>query len=92
MAIRNNGNANSTLGRLRNRIRSTLFAGEEASTDDADADVTEESAAATPTAPGNLFHCASCGTVYIDSEKRVCSGCDEGVEEVRSTLESTVAR
>ncbi|WP_137288188.1 hypothetical protein [Natronorubrum halophilum] len=93
MASRTNAKSNSHFGRLRERIRSTLFAGEDPPADDAidHAPVTDPSPT-NPDAPGNLFHCSTCGTVYIDSEKRVCSTCDETVEEVRSTLESSVMR
>ena len=90
MAIRTNGKSNSRLGRIRDRIRSTLFADAERTADDADTEADEQSP--NPDAPGNLFHCSSCGTVYIDSEKRVCSECDEDVEEVRSELRSSLVR
>ncbi len=93
MAIRTNEKSNSRLGRLRDRIRSTLFAGRNATADDA---VDHESAAeqrpTNPDAPGNLFHCSTCGNVYIDSEKSSCTACEEDVEQVSSTLESSPVR
>lgn len=93
MAIRTNEKSNSHLGRLRNRIRSTLFAGDGRSADDADVDGVEtDDAAPSPNAPGNLFQCLRCGTVYIDSEKTACSNCDEAVEQVQSDLKSSLAR
>lgn len=93
MATRINKKSNSHLGRLRDRIRSTLFAGEETTGDDAtDHGGVEDRSPTNPDAPGNLFHCATCGTVYIDSEKTVCTQCDKDVEEVRSTLDSSLAR
>ena len=90
MAIRTNEKSNSHFGRLRDRIRSTLFSGGDRNADDADEP--DESSATNPDAPGNLFQCARCGTVYIDSEKRRCSECEEDVEQVRSELESSLAR
>lgn len=95
MAIRTNEKSNSHLGRLRNRIRSTLFAGDDRSAEDADVDadgVEADAAASSPDSPGNLFQCSRCGTVYIDSEKTACSDCDEAVEQVRSDLNSSLAR
>ncbi|QFU83933.1 hypothetical protein [Natronorubrum aibiense] len=93
MATRTDGKSNSPLARLRARIRSTLFAGDEPTADDTSVespDPTEQTAA--PDAPGNLFQCATCGTVYIDTEKQTCSHCEDAVEEVRSTLRSSVGR
>lgn len=93
MAIRTNEKSNSHLGRLRDRIRSTLFAGSDRPAEGADADAVEtDDAAPSPDAPGNLFQCLRCGTVYIDSEKSDCSECEEAVEEVRSELKSSLAR
>ncbi|MDQ2049772.1 hypothetical protein RBH26_04685 [Natronolimnohabitans sp. A-GB9] len=97
MAIRTNGSENSQLGRLRNRIRSTLFGSDEGTDDDAAGEETthdepDDHADPNPQAPGNLFQCSTCGTVYIDAEKRVCSECDDDVEQVRSTLESQPSR
>ncbi|ELY42117.1 hypothetical protein [Natronorubrum sulfidifaciens] len=90
MATRTDGKSNSPLARLRARIRSTLFTGDEPVADDADVESTEPAErTADPDAPGNLFQCSSCGTVYIDSEKQTCSHCEDTVEEVRSTLRSS---
>lgn len=91
MATRTNETSNSQLGRLRERIRSTLFASSDRSTgetDGAGAAGSGRDAEPNPDAPGNLFQCSSCGTVYIDAEKRACSECETDVEQVRSTLES----
>lgn len=33
-----------------------------------------------------LFACTSCGTVYIDVKKQLCSECDAPVEQIPSTL------
>ncbi len=90
MTIRTNRNSPSPIGRIRDRIRSTLFAADETPTADTSADdtadeATDDQSATNPDAPGNLFHCSTCGTVYIASEKHVCSNCDVPVEEVRST-------
>ena len=91
MAIRTNEKSNSHLGRLRDRIRSTLFAGDDRSAEDADADGVEaDDSEPSPDAPGNLFQCSTCGTVYIDSEKNACSSCETNVEEVRSELDSSL--
>lgn len=92
MSIRTNEKSNSHLGRLRDRIRSTLFAGDDRSAEDADADGVETDDTPSPDAPGNLFQCSRCGTVYIDSEKSDCAECEEAVEEVRSDLKSSLAR
>ncbi|MXV62220.1 hypothetical protein GS429_09130 [Natronorubrum sp. JWXQ-INN-674] len=93
MGIRNDAKSNSPLGRLRDRIRSTLFTDTE-TTDDAPGarEQAAEPSTPSPDAPGNLFHCATCGTVYIDAEKSRCSTCDEDVEQVSSTLESSLMR
>ncbi|OVE84381.1 hypothetical protein [Natronolimnobius baerhuensis] len=37
-------------------------------------------------ASGNLFHCSSCGVVYIATAKQSCTTCETDVEQVRSTL------
>lgn len=93
MAIRTNEKPNSHFGRLRDRIRSTLFADGETADDGAGSrEAPAEQSPTNPDAPGNLFHCATCGVVYIDSQKDVCSECEEDVEQVRSTLESSVTR
>ena len=90
MAIRTTDDDSSHLRRLRDRIRTTLFSSGDRSTTDED----DEAAPSRPNpdAPGNLFQCSTCGTVYIDAQKSHCSTCDEDVEEVRSTLESALAR
>lgn len=89
MAIRNSGSSTLQLGQLRDRIRSTFFT----RTDQTDADSEQDARSRpNPDAPGNLFHCSSCGTVYIDSEKDHCSDCEEGVEEVRSELKPSEIR
>ncbi len=92
MATRTNGKSNSQFGRLRSRIRSTLFGSEDGSSDETDHGNVGDAVEPNPDAPGNLFHCSTCGTVYIDSEKRSCSECEEDVHEVRSTLESQASR
>jgi hypothetical protein len=33
-----------------------------------------------------LFHCPSCETVYVDTDKQTCSQCETAVERVPSTL------
>ncbi|WP_440771449.1 hypothetical protein [Natronorubrum sp. DTA28] len=92
MAIRTNEKSNSRLGRLRDRIRSTLFAGRDASGEDAVDKSAAEQRPTNPDAPGNLFHCSTCGNVYIDSEKSSCTACEEDVEQVSSTLDSSPVR
>lgn len=91
MAIRTTDDDTSQLGRLRDRIRSTLFSSDARSATDSG---TEEVSPPRrdPDAPGNLFQCSTCRTVYIDAEKTECSNCEEAVEEVRSTLESSLGR
>ncbi|WP_222917529.1 hypothetical protein [Natrinema sp. SYSU A 869] len=71
--------------RLRDQVRSTLtdetgmVGNETAQGDHGEAECVSNSF-------GNLFHCSRCGDVYIATEKRICSECDEEVEQVRSTL------
>ena len=86
MTIRTNRRSSSPIGRIRDRIRSTLFAADDTPADDTADEATDDQSATNPDAPGNLFHCSACGTVYIAAEKHVCSNCDVPVEEVRSTL------
>ncbi|APX96289.1 hypothetical protein [Natronorubrum daqingense] len=90
MATRTPDTSTSRLGQLRNRIRSTFFESEETPADDAvDRKMPSPHSSPDPNAPGNLFQCSTCETVYIDSEKSHCSSCETTVEEVRSKLEST---
>lgn len=82
MGIRQN--ATSFSQRLRERVRSTLTNETETAGDERGND--RESGRSVSNSFGNLFHCSRCGVVYIATEKRVCSQCDEDVEQVRSTL------
>lgn len=35
-----------------------------------------------------LFHCRSCGRVYVAVDKRSCSKCERSVGQVRSTFDA----
>ncbi|QLK27227.1 hypothetical protein HYG81_06390 [Natrinema zhouii] len=76
-------NAMSVSRQLRDRVRSTLTNETETADDESPH---SEHGDADHVSFGNLFHCSRCGDVYIATEKRVCSGCDTEVEQVRSTL------
>ncbi|WP_226480267.1 hypothetical protein [Natrinema amylolyticum] len=78
-------NAASFSRRLQEQVRSTLT-DEPKTAGDETAEGDRGEAERVSNAFGNLFHCSRCGDVYIATEKRVCSGCDEEVEQVRSTL------
>ncbi|WP_226039118.1 hypothetical protein [Natrinema sp. DC36] len=80
MGIRQN--ATSFSQRLRERVQSTLTNETETAADESDRGRGDSVSSRF----GNLFHCSRCGDVYIATEKRVCSGCDEEVEQVSSTL------
>ncbi|WP_265112337.1 hypothetical protein [Halosolutus halophilus] len=77
------------LGRLRDRVRSTLSPETDGAASTADADRRDEGSEPTDSSArsvGNLFHCSTCAVVYIAAEKQVCSECECEVEQVRSTL------
>ncbi|WP_254761683.1 hypothetical protein [Natrinema marinum] len=71
--------------RLRDGVRSAAGGNTETNTDETDRDDrgTRDGVA---DSVGNLFHCSRCSAVYIATDKRVCSECEEEVEQVRSTL------
>ncbi|WP_408957503.1 hypothetical protein [Natrinema sp. 74] len=71
--------------RLRERVRSTLTNDPEPAVDETET-AGRESGRSVSDSFGNLFHCSRCSVVYIATEKRVCSQCEEDVEQVRSTL------
>lgn len=78
-----------SLGRIQKRIRSVLrlTSGAAARSGTGDAGQRASSGSEqTVDAPGNLFHCSTCGSVYIAVEKDVCPECETEVEQVRSTL------
>jgi len=83
MGIRQN--ATSLSQRLRKRVRSTLTNEPETAVDETDRG-DRDSGPSVSDSFGNLFHCSRCSVVYIAAEKRICSECDEEVEQVRSTL------
>ncbi|MFB1065771.1 hypothetical protein [Natrinema sp. H-ect4] len=78
-------NAMSFSRQLRERVRSTLT-NETGTADDESPHSEHGDADHVSSSFGNLFHCSRCGDVYIATEKRICSGCDMEVEQVRSTL------
>lgn len=49
-------------------------------------DAEEQAEKADDQSQSELFHCASCDTVYVATGKRTCSKCEGTVEQVRSTL------
>ncbi|WP_245550067.1 hypothetical protein [Halopiger xanaduensis] len=82
MGIRSTLSTQSSLERLVDRVRSAID-GSEPTASEADDRAEDESRV---DAPGNLFHCSACGTVYIADEKQFCPTCETEVEQVRSTL------
>ncbi|RQH00476.1 hypothetical protein [Natrarchaeobius oligotrophus] len=77
----------SPFERLRQRVRSALEETREtAGLSRADSGNGSERSDGGGESSGNLFHCSTCGSVYIASEKRVCAKCDQQVEQVSSTF------
>ena len=89
MQLRQQLASSTRLGRLRDRVRSTLSP----ETDEM-SETTGDGGPAAPANPdegsddptGNLFHCSSCSVVFIAEEKEICSECETEVEQVSSTL------
>ncbi|RQG91085.1 hypothetical protein EA462_03530 [Natrarchaeobius halalkaliphilus] len=90
MDSRNKLTSVPSLGSLRKRVRTTLSGSRPRTNRSTDADLEcdsdGKSPSGSPDSPGNLFHCSTCRTVYIAHDKRVCSECDEDLEQVSSTL------
>ncbi|WP_247001641.1 hypothetical protein [Halosolutus gelatinilyticus] len=89
MDLRQTMDSRSRLGRLRDRVRSSLRTDATGAAPESKADAGGESAArkgAADDSIGNLFHCSTCRVVYIAAEKDVCSECENDVERVRSTF------
>ncbi|RKD94693.1 hypothetical protein [Halopiger aswanensis] len=82
MGIRATLSNQSSLERLVDRVRSAIDGSERTPAEAED----QAEAEGQVDAPGNLFHCSTCGTVYIADEKQFCPTCETEVEQVRSTL------
>ncbi len=89
MQLRQQLRSSSRLGRLRDRVRSTLSP----KTDDigkrtgnGGPSASPGTAETTDDSTGNLFHCSTCSVVFIAEEKQICSECENEVEQVPSTL------
>ncbi|RQG93896.1 hypothetical protein [Natrarchaeobius chitinivorans] len=80
--------SSSRLGRLRDRVRASLPFDERSSETESlkASDRRSNGSSSTDDDTGNLFHCETCGVVYIATEKEVCSTCDDDLEQVRSTF------